>query len=89
MHYNINTINIFRAKENTPEAVYKKKGSRTSDADLKYGSCVRTLVVMSIYVAVSTITSSFTDRKLSLREIIPILSFINLRLSGVTFATET
>lgn len=25
MHYNINTINIFRAKENTPEAVYKKK----------------------------------------------------------------
>ncbi len=25
MHYNINTINIFRAKENTPEAVYKKR----------------------------------------------------------------
>lgn len=24
MHYNINTINIFRAKENTPDAVYKK-----------------------------------------------------------------
>lgn len=25
MHYNINAINIFRAKENTPEAVYKKR----------------------------------------------------------------
>ncbi|ECI0412000.1 hypothetical protein AH332_01090 [Salmonella enterica subsp. salamae] len=24
-HYNINAINIFRAKENTPEAVYKKR----------------------------------------------------------------
>ncbi|EAA5228381.1 hypothetical protein DP705_07810 [Salmonella enterica subsp. diarizonae] len=24
MHYNINAINIFRAKENTPEAGYKK-----------------------------------------------------------------
>lgn len=24
MHYNINVINIFHAKENTPEAVYKK-----------------------------------------------------------------
>ncbi len=24
MHYNINAINVFRAKENTPEAVYKK-----------------------------------------------------------------
>lgn len=25
MHYNINATNIFRAKENTPEAVYKKR----------------------------------------------------------------
>lgn len=25
MHYNINAINIFHAKENTPEAVYKKR----------------------------------------------------------------
>lgn len=24
MHYNINAINIFRAKENTPKAGYKK-----------------------------------------------------------------
>ncbi|ENL9260005.1 hypothetical protein AB6K26_000187 [Salmonella enterica] len=89
MHYNINAINIFRAKENTPEAGYKKNGSRTSDAVLKYSSCVRTAVVMSIYVAVSTITSSFTGSKLSLREIIPIRGFINFSLSGVNFTTET
>lgn len=88
MHYNINTINIFCAKKTRLKQSIKK-GSRTSDADLKYGSHVRTIVVMSIYVAVSTITSSFTDRNLSLREIIPIRSFINLRLSGVTFTTET
>lgn len=25
MHYNINVINIFHAKENTPETVYKKR----------------------------------------------------------------
>lgn len=88
MHYNINAINIFRAKENTPEAVYKKMGSRTSDVDLKYGPYDKAAVVMSIYVAVSTVTSSFTGRKLSLQDIIPIRSFLNFILPNVTFTTE-
>ncbi|MDI5829663.1 hypothetical protein MJN51_37245, partial [Salmonella enterica subsp. enterica serovar Kentucky] len=37
----------------------------------------------------TTVTPSFTGSKLSLREIIPIRSFINFMLSGVTFTTET
>ncbi|MDI5577900.1 hypothetical protein MJI65_24145, partial [Salmonella enterica subsp. enterica serovar Anatum] len=56
---------------------------------LRMGIISRKDNLLPVNEGVTVETATYIDSKLSLREIIPIRSFINFMLSGVTFTTET